>query len=136
MSSLGPRRHGGGRGRPRPVRSYVPRGQLGEQPPTVKRLMDVVVASLSLMLLAPVLLTICLAVRITLGRSVLFRQARPGYKAKPFVLYKFRTMREACINLDGTPLPDAKRLTRLGRLLRGTAASMNCPNSGTFSAGT
>ncbi len=49
-----------------------------------------------------------------------FRQVRPGYRMKPFVLYKFRTMREA-YNADGTPRPDAERLTRLGRLLRHTS---------------
>lgn len=52
-----------------------------------------------------------------MGRPVLFRQTRPGYRAKPFFLYKFRTMREA-YGPDGTPRPDAERLTRLGRFLR------------------
>ena len=55
-----------------------------------------------------------------MGRPVFFRQIRPGYRTKPFTLYKFRTMREA-YDADGTPRPDAERLTRLGRLLRHTS---------------
>jgi len=88
--------------------------------PAIKRLIDVAVSSLSLLILAPLLLTVSLASRMTLGRPVLFRQVRPGYKEKSFTLYKFRTMREA-YNSDGTPRPDAERLTRLGRLLRHTS---------------
>ena len=55
-----------------------------------------------------------------MGRPVFFRQIRPGYRTKPFTLYKFRTMREG-YRPDGTPLPDAERLTRLGRFLRKTS---------------
>ena len=55
-----------------------------------------------------------------MGGPVLFRQFRSGYRAKPFTLYKFRTMREA-YGLDGAPRPDADRLTWLGRLLRRTS---------------
>ena len=124
MASTGPVHNGGGTESaglvvaasilrpPLPTRQAVSRA--------IKRLIDVAVSSLSLLILAPLLLTVSLASRMTLGRPVLFRQVRPGYKGKPFTLYKFRTMREA-YSSDGTPRPDAERLTRLGRLLRHTS---------------
>jgi lipopolysaccharide/colanic/teichoic acid biosynthesis glycosyltransferase len=85
--------------------------------PTVKRLLDVTLALLGLLLLAPLLLVVALAVRLALGRGVVFRHVRPGKDGRPFTLIKFRTMsdeRDAAGNL----LPDARRLTRLGRFLR------------------
>ncbi|RMF01918.1 MAG: sugar transferase, partial [Alphaproteobacteria bacterium] len=54
------------------------------------------------------------------GRPVIFAQRRPGLHAKPFTMYKFRTMRDAR-GPDGTPLPDAQRLTPFGRFLRRTS---------------
>lgn len=70
-----------------------------------------------LVLAVPLALAIGLAVRLAMGRPVLFRQLRPGLGGEPFELLKFRTMRDAR-RADGTELPDAERLTRLGRLLR------------------
>ena len=66
----------------------------------IKRLIDLATASLVLILLAPVMALVALAIRLMMGRPVFFRQARPGYRAKPFTLYKFRTMRET-YNNDG-----------------------------------
>ncbi len=86
----------------------------------IKRLIDLVTAPIALILLAPVIALIAGAIRLTMGRPVFFQQLRPGYRMKPFVLYKFRTMSEA-YNAEGTPRPDAERLTRLGRLLRHTS---------------
>jgi sugar transferase EpsL len=63
------------------------------------------------------MLIICIIIAITMGRPVLFRQMRPGYKAKPFVILKFRTMNDA-LGPDGQLLPDRLRLTRIGQLLR------------------
>ncbi len=83
----------------------------------IKRLVDLIAALLILILFVPVMALVALAIRLTMGGPVLFRQVRPGYRMKPFTLYKFRTMREA-YHPDGTPRPDAERLTRLGRLLR------------------
>ncbi|HKM52363.1 MAG TPA: sugar transferase [Isosphaeraceae bacterium] len=83
----------------------------------IKRLIDLMATSLVLILFAPVMALVGLAIRLTMGGPVLFRQVRPGYRAKPFPLYKFRTMTEAYDD-NGTPRPDAVRLTRLGRLLR------------------
>ncbi len=76
-----------------------------------KRLFDVVLTSLALIVLSPFLLLIALLVRIFLGAPILFRQQRPGYQGRPFFIYKFRTM------TDG-PAPDAERITRLGGFLR------------------
>lgn len=86
----------------------------------VKRLFDISVASLVLVLLSPILLVVALMVRINLGAPVLFRQVRPGLGGQPFVLLKFRTMRDA-VDGSGNPLPDEQRLTRLGKFLRASS---------------
>jgi sugar transferase EpsL len=86
----------------------------------LKRLFDVVVAAALLVLLSPVLAMIAATVGVAMGRSVLFRQQRPGLHGKPFTILKFRTMVEAT-DASGKPLPDAKRITRVGRLLRRTS---------------
>ena len=85
-----------------------------------KRALDVAVTAAALLACAPLILAIALAVRLTLGRPVLFVQERPGRHGVPFRLIKFRTMRHA-VDADGRPLPDGERLTRLGRLLRATS---------------
>jgi len=86
----------------------------------LKRPLDAVVAALLLLALGPLLLAIALAVRVALGQPILFRQRRPGLRGVPFAILKFRTMRDA-LAARGTPLPDAERLTRLGRVLRATS---------------
>jgi lipopolysaccharide/colanic/teichoic acid biosynthesis glycosyltransferase len=86
----------------------------------MKRLVDILGAALGLVLLAPLLLVLSLLIWCTMGCPVLFRQVRPGRHSKPFQMVKFRTMRNA-VGADGRPLPDAERLTRLGRLLRLTS---------------
>jgi sugar transferase EpsL len=86
----------------------------------VKRLVDVVVSVVSLVLLSPVLVLVAVLVALKLGRPVLFRQRRPGLHAKPFTLLKFRTMTDQR-GPDGSLLPDAERLTSLGRFLRSTS---------------
>jgi lipopolysaccharide/colanic/teichoic acid biosynthesis glycosyltransferase len=85
-----------------------------------KRCLDAVVALGGLIVLSPVLLIVATCVLGSVGTPVLFAQLRPGLRGRPFRLYKFRTMAEE-FALDGTPLPDAARLTRLGRLLRSTS---------------
>ena len=82
--------------------------------------MDVVVVVLLMTVLWPVALAIAVGVRVTVGAPVLFRQVRPGRDGRPFRLVKFRTMRDA-VDDAGVPLPDAVRLTRLGRVLRATS---------------
>ena len=86
----------------------------------VKRAIDVIFSAMALLILFPVMAVVTVTIRLTMGRPVLFRQVRPGYRTKPFTLYKFRTMREA-YNNDGTLKLDAERLTPLGRFLRKTS---------------
>ena len=85
-----------------------------------KRLLDVTAASLGLLVLSPLLLLIAVAVRITIGSPVLFRQARPGRYGRPFEVIKFRTMTDAR-GPDGELLPDSERLRFVGRVLRKTS---------------
>lgn len=87
---------------------------------SVKRIMDLLVAGPGLILMAPVLATIALVIRMTMGRPVCFRQERPGHNARPFQVVKFRTMRAAQSN-SGPPLPDEQRVTGLGGFLRSTS---------------
>jgi len=86
----------------------------------LKRALDVVVALLGLLLLAPVLLVVAIAIRLTMGSPVLFHQDRPGRYGRLFMLLKFRTMRHATGH-DGRLLPDSERLTSLGSFLRKTS---------------
>jgi len=86
----------------------------------VKRALDVLGASIALLLfLVPLLGLICL-VRAKLGSPVFFRQIRPGLRCKPFVMVKFRTMTDER-GPDGALLPDAVRLTSFGQFLRSTS---------------
>ncbi len=72
------------------------------------------------MLLAPVFLSIALAIFLRMGCPVIFRQKRPGLRGRPFVTYKLRTMANVC-NQQGKLIGDEKRLTALGRFLRSTS---------------
>jgi sugar transferase EpsL len=85
--------------------------------PVSKRIFDLILTSLGLILLSPFILLTALCVGIFLGTPILFRQQRPGYRGQPFFIYKFRTMTDAS-DSTGNLLPDAQRLTRLGRFLR------------------
>ncbi len=88
--------------------------------PTLKRVLDILLSAVALVVLLPFLLLIALLIRLTMGSPVLFRQQRPGLHGKPFTLYKFRTMTNAR-DEQGNLLPDEQRLTRLGRFLRSTS---------------
>lgn len=85
-----------------------------------KRIFDLLLTIPGLLVFGPVMLILAVLVRLRLGSPILFRQERPGYRGRPFRLYKFRTMREA-YDSQGRPLPDEARLTRLGRFLRSTS---------------
>jgi lipopolysaccharide/colanic/teichoic acid biosynthesis glycosyltransferase len=87
---------------------------------TVKRLFDIVLAGGGLLLLSPLLLSVALLLFVSMGSPVLFCQPRVGRGGGVFTLRKFRTMRDAC-GSDGGALPDADRLTPLGRFLRRTS---------------
>lgn len=86
----------------------------------LKRILDIVVSALGLLVLSPLMATIALLILVTMGRPVLFKQERVGYLERTFTLLKFRTMREA-FDKDGRPLPDAERITPLGTFLRRTS---------------
>lgn len=85
-----------------------------------KRIFDFVAATVGLLFLAPILGIIGLCVWARMGRPVLFRQERPGYRGQPFVIYKFRTMVTET-DENGDPLPDECRITPLGHFLRQTS---------------
>jgi sugar transferase EpsL len=85
-----------------------------------KRILDVVVALLALIISSPLLIGVAILVRLLLGYPILFRQKRPGLYGNPFYIIKFRTMTNAC-DRDGNLLPDKERLTAFGRFLRSTS---------------
>ena len=85
-----------------------------------KRALDLAISVPAAVLLSPLLGALALVVRRALGSPVLFRQVRPGRMGRPFLLVKFRTMRDL-VDGDGAPLPDADRLTPFGRFLRSTS---------------
>ena len=82
--------------------------------------MDVVVAAAGLVVTSPLQAVAAVAVWRELGSPVLFRQQRPGLGGRPFSLLKLRTMRDA-VDASGHVLPDASRLTPLGRRLRASS---------------
>ena len=86
----------------------------------IKRLLDIVIASIALILLSPVYFIVARKVKNNLGSPVLFRQVRPGLHGKPFEMIKFRTMKDA-VDANGNPLPDSERLTPFGKMLRATS---------------
>ena len=86
----------------------------------LKRLADILISVMLLVLLAPVFLAVAMAIRLAGPGLVIFRQRRPGLHGKPFTVLKFRTMTDAR-DAEGRLLPDAQRLTRLGRFLRSSS---------------
>jgi lipopolysaccharide/colanic/teichoic acid biosynthesis glycosyltransferase len=91
-----------------------------ENIPLSKRGFDLILSTFGLIILSPVLLVISLFILIFQGLPVLFIQQRPGYQAKPFSIYKFRTMTDDS-SPDGNLLPEQQRITRLGKILRATS---------------
>ena len=86
----------------------------------IKRLLDIVLAGLALLLLSPLMLVVAILVRCKLGAPIIFCQERPGKNEKIFRLYKFRTMTDE-YDAFGEPLPDEMRLTPFGQFLRSTS---------------
>lgn len=85
-----------------------------------KRIFDIVLSGMALLLLSPIYILLAVLIRIKLGGPVLFIQQRPGKKEKIFKMYKFRTMTNEKDD-NGDLLPDEKRLTSFGKLLRSTS---------------
>ena len=83
----------------------------------VKRLLDICISGIALIILSPVLLLVAVLVRVKLGSPVIFHQERPGLREKIFTLCKFRTMTDER-DENGELLPDSVRLTSFGSFLR------------------
>ncbi|MDD3305855.1 MAG: sugar transferase [Acetobacterium sp.] len=86
----------------------------------IKRPLDFCLSLLAIIVLSPVFLVLVLMIRTKLGSPVIFKQQRPGLNERIFTLYKFRTMTDQRDD-KGALLPDDKRLTRFGNLLRSTS---------------
>ncbi len=87
-----------------------------------KRLLDILLSLAGLIVLGPLMLLICLAIRIESKGAAIFRQRRAGYRGKPFVMLKFRTMRSDVDPYGMSPRSGGDpRLTRLGKFLRETS---------------
>jgi len=85
--------------------------------PFTKRLLDLIIAVPAALVLLPVMAVLAVIIWISDGWPVVFSQERPGLGGKIFRIYKFRTMRDL-FGPEGSPLPDARRISRLGRFLR------------------
>lgn len=86
----------------------------------LKRALDITVCLVALPILLPIVIVLAVLVRVRLGSPVIFSQLRPGLHEKPFLMFKFRTMTNAC-DAAGNLLPDSERLPAFGRLLRATS---------------
>ena len=86
----------------------------------IKRLLDIVLSGLALIVLSPVIAIVALLVRVKLGSPVIFKQKRPGLNEKIFEMYKFRSMTDER-DENGELLPDEDRLPPFGKKLRSTS---------------
>jgi len=86
----------------------------------IKRLFDIILSLIGIIILLPIYLIVGILVLIFLGKPVIFKQQRPGKNEKIFNMYKFRTMTDKK-DKNGNLLPDEKRLTKFGKLLRKTS---------------
>ena len=86
----------------------------------IKRILDIILSFLALVILSPLLILTAFLIRIKLGAPVFFKQLRPGKNEKSFGILKFRTMTDAK-DENGNLLPDEIRLTRFGQFLRSTS---------------
>ena len=86
----------------------------------IKRLLDIILAIISIVILSPIFLILIVCVYIKLGSPVIFKQKRPGKDEKIFSLYKFRTMTDER-DEGGRLLPDEERLNSFGKKLRSTS---------------
>ena len=86
----------------------------------MKRLIDILIAIVALIILSPIFLLVCYKVKKHLGSPIFFYQERPGKDGKIFRMIKFRSMKDA-FDQEGNPLPDEKRITPVGHKLRSTS---------------
>ena len=85
--------------------------------PIRKRLFDLALTIPGLLIISPLLAILALWIKAKMGSPVFFQQVRPGYRNAPFLILKFRTMKEG-FDPQGKLLPDESRLTTSGKLLR------------------
>ena len=85
-----------------------------------KRCSDILLTLFALTISMPVMIMVALLIRMSMGRPIFFRQIRPGLNGKAFSIYKFRTMTDER-DEEGNLLPDTKRLSSLGKILRSTS---------------
>ena len=85
-----------------------------------KRIFDACVAGLGLLLLSPIIIVLAFCVLVFVGRPIIFAQARPGLRGRPFTIWKFRTMTSAQ-SANSELLPDEQRVTRFGKFLRASS---------------
>jgi len=88
--------------------------------PISKRVFDITFTSIGLIIIFPILFIVAILVLWKHGKPIIFTQKRPGYKGKPFNIYKFRTMTNKK-DEQGNLLPDGQRITKLGHFLRSTS---------------
>ncbi len=86
----------------------------------IKRAFDLLLSLCVFLLLLPLLVLLGVVIGVTMGRPVLFRQARPGLNGRIFYMWKFRSMNNQC-DAQGNLLPDEKRITKLGHFIRNTS---------------
>ena len=85
-----------------------------------KRMLDVLLTSIAILFFSPLLLLLCILVRVFHGSPILFSPTRPGLNERIFHICKFRTMSNAK-NSEGKLLPEKDRLTKFGRFLRASS---------------
>ena len=86
----------------------------------MKRVFDLVITFIGLLLLVPVIILVAVLVRLKLGPVIFFKQVRPGLNGDIFNMYKFRSMTNEC-DKNGNLLSDEARLTKFGNFLRSTS---------------
>ncbi|WP_111860664.1 MULTISPECIES: sugar transferase [Acinetobacter] len=86
----------------------------------MKRLVDIIISLIALIILSPIFLLVANKVRKNLGSPIFFYQERPGKDGQLFKMIKFRSMKDA-FDKDGHPLPDDQRITPFGQKLRSTS---------------
>lgn len=86
----------------------------------LKRVFDITVSCIALLIFFPLMLVVGWKIKKNLGSPIIFKQTRPGLNGKPFQMIKFRTMKDA-FGADGSALPDSERMTDFGNKLRNTS---------------
>ncbi len=102
------------------IHTEIPHPQKTVYSQYIKRLLDVVLSGLAIVVLSPLLLILCILELIYHGRPIFYIDQRPGLNGKIFGLYKFRSMNNAC-DENGNLLHPSLRITPFGRFLRRTS---------------